>query len=372
MESPIANRHLRENNFDFIRQYAALLVIVGHSQILVGAPVSGLWGVSVATLGVQIFLAVSGFLVTDSWIRRPNAIDFLTKRLGRIMPGLALCVLVTVFLLGPALTRLSLDQYFNHQFFFNYFLNIVLFPSYSLAGVFETNTYPNAVNGSLWSLPVEFICYLGVLTAGLLTRRLPIVVLLFGAAINYVAHVALAKSTPIVIYGSLVRESLMIIPFFISGAFFRLINRPKLFTPELAVAAFSALVAVEHFYPAHLWAVTWIIIPYLCVAFGQGSLPVVRRFGRFGDPSYGMYLYAFPVQQTLQFMSGNTMSAPNMIAATTGISVLLGYASWHAVEKHVLDLIKTRSVQPSPDRVREELARQDGEAKAEDHARAVS
>lgn len=158
----------------------------------------------------------------------------------------------------------------------------------------------------------------------------------------------------------------------LSGAFFRLINRPKLFTPELAVAAFSALVAVEHFYPAHLWAVTWIIIPYLCVAFGQGSLPVVRRFGRFGDPSYGMYLYAFPVQQTLQFMSGNTMSAPNMIAATTGISVLLGYASWHAVEKHVLDLIKTRSVQPSPDRVREELARQDGEAKAEDHARAVS
>jgi peptidoglycan/LPS O-acetylase OafA/YrhL len=134
----------RDNNFDFLRQFAAFCVIVGHSQSLV------------STFGVQIFFAVSGFLVTESWLRGPKIGSFLKKRTSRIFPGLMVCILLTALVMGPLLTRLPVGEYFDHPGTLLYLKNIFLSPVYFLPGLFEGNTYPNAVNGSLWSLPVEF------------------------------------------------------------------------------------------------------------------------------------------------------------------------------------------------------------------------
>jgi peptidoglycan/LPS O-acetylase OafA/YrhL len=331
----------RDNNFDFLRQFAAFCVIVGHSQSLVGAPHSAFWGVSVSTFGVQIFFAVSGFLVTESWLRGPKIGSFLKKRTSRIFPGLMVCILLTALVMGPLLTRLPVGEYFDHPGTLLYLKNIFLSPVYFLPGLFEGNTYPNAVNGSLWSLPVEFACYIGVIAAGLVLRRpMPLVAFGIGLGMVVLAEAILAGREPMAFFGSPVRESLAIMPFFVAGSFFRLIQRPGLFRADLAVLAVGVVIAVDQMAPQLYWLVTWFAVPYLVLSFGLSSLPVLRRFGRFGDPSYGMYLYAFPIQQTLQHLSGNSMSLAGMIWITTLFSVLLGLLSWHLIEKPVLDRVK--------------------------------
>jgi peptidoglycan/LPS O-acetylase OafA/YrhL len=330
----------RENNFDFVRQFAALCVIIGHSETLTGAPHSGFWGVSVSTFGVQIFFAVSGYLVTDSWLRGPHVGSFIKKRAGRIFPGLAVCVLLTAFVLGPLVTSLSVESYFAHAGTVQFLKNIALYPVYFLPGLFEYNTYANAVNGSLWSLPVEFACYIGVISAGLLlVRPLPVVALLIGIVMVFTAE-ALSGSDPIVVYGSPVRESLTVIPFFVSGSFFRLLKSPDLFRADMAVLAVGLVIFVNLIAPQYYWLLTWFIVPYLVLCFCLPGLPILRRFGRFGDPSYGMYLYAFPIQQMLQHFSGNSMSLTGMIVISTICSVCLGYLSWYLVEKPLLTRIK--------------------------------
>lgn len=329
----------RENNFDFVRQFAALCVIIGHSESLTGSPHSAFWGVAVSTFGVQIFFAVSGYLVTDSWLRGPQVGSFIKKRAGRIFPGLAVCTLLSALVLGPLVTSLSVADYFAHPGTLKYLKNIALYPVYFLPGLFETNIYPNAVNGSLWSLPVEFACYIGVIAAGLLLRRpLPVVALLIGIVMLLTSQ-ALSGSTHVV-YGSPLRESLSVMPLFVAGSFFRLLKRPDLFRADLAVLAVGLVIAVGLIAPQYYWLVTWVAVPYLVLCFCLPGLPVLRRFGRFGDPSYGMYLYAFPIQQTLQHISGNSMSLTGMIVLSTIFSVCLGYLSWYLVEKPLLNRIK--------------------------------
>ena len=331
----------RHNNFDFLRQFAAFLVIVGHSQSLIGAPHSAFWGVSVSTFGVQIFFAVSGYLVTESWLRTPSMAFFLRKRGFRIFPGLVVCTLLTAFVMGPAMTRLPVDEYFSHPGTFQFLKNALLYPVYFLPGLFEANIYPNAVNGSLWSLPVEFACYIGVLAAGAILRRpLPAVAILVGTIIVLSSHVGLNGREPVVIWGSPLRESLEVMPFFVGGAFFRLILKPGLFQPSLVVLAVAAIIAADILMPGKFWTVTWLAVPYIVLSFGLSELPLLRRSGRFGDPSYGMYLYAFPIQQCLQQITENGMTLWSMIVLTTVLSAALGYASWHLIEKPVLVRMK--------------------------------
>jgi len=156
------------NNLDALRLFAAMLVLVGHSYIFMGVtdPIF-LAAVPLGPLGVSIFFVISGYLVSESWDRDPDAVRFLARRALRIVPGLAVCIFLTAFLLGPALTTLPLSAYFKHPTVWDYLYNIGLYISYSLPGVFEKNRIAHSVNGSLWSLPVEFLLYLVVALVGI-------------------------------------------------------------------------------------------------------------------------------------------------------------------------------------------------------------
>ena len=150
----------KNNNFDLLRLFGAALVVYGHSYPLTGAAAPGFAANPVGTIGVKIFFVVSGYLVAQSWVRDSHLVRFAVRRGLRIFPALTVVVLVSVFFLGPVFTSLPLDEYFPHPLTSAYLRNIVLYISYALPGVFEHNTYPAAVNGSLWSLPAEFAMYL--------------------------------------------------------------------------------------------------------------------------------------------------------------------------------------------------------------------
>lgn len=148
--------------YDAIRHAAALAVLFGHSFVLTRGtdplsaalmPLAG-WGEGVHELAVNVFFALSGYLVTLSLLRRDSVVAFAIARALRIWPAAILACVLTV-LAGAAFTPLPVQDYATAEGTWRFLVrNIVLRKiEYGLPGVFADNPYPNVVNGSLWSLP---------------------------------------------------------------------------------------------------------------------------------------------------------------------------------------------------------------------------
>ena len=159
-DAPVTSTAHRSNNLDALRLVGALAVIFGHAYHIVGRPFENpvVAGYPVQTLGVIIFFSISGYLITASWSRTRNPVSYLAARSLRIFPALVVVVLVCMFVIGPVVSVLPNSQYFDAPNFWSYLGNIILRPQYELPGVWGDHPYPNAVNGSLWTLPAEFFC----------------------------------------------------------------------------------------------------------------------------------------------------------------------------------------------------------------------
>src|SRR5258706_5042779 len=142
------------NNFDFLRLFAAGLVLVSHLSTLSGTKDNRLLilldSLNLGGLGVSIFVVISGYLVMQSW--RSDAVlhRYASRRALRIFPGLIAVVLLTMLVLGPLVSKFSLLEYFREPNVLRYLNALLLFPMpFALPGVFYDNPYPVAVNGSL-------------------------------------------------------------------------------------------------------------------------------------------------------------------------------------------------------------------------------
>lgn len=153
---------IRSNNFNILRFLAALMVMAGHMGYILGTSVPQLWGEQIQVLGVRIFFLIGGFLITKSWLSDPHFLRYSVKRCSRIWPALIVYVLFVTFIAGPFITSLTVREYFFNSGITRYLKNILFYIEYNLPGVFYTNPYPYAVNGSLWTLPVEMLMYLAV------------------------------------------------------------------------------------------------------------------------------------------------------------------------------------------------------------------
>lgn len=178
---------VRFNNFDFLRIAAAFLVLISHQYALNGLPEPSVFNMSLGTFGVLIFFSISGFLVSQSWRQDPHVGRFLVKRFLRIWPGLAVVTLIAAFVLGPMVSSLEWRAYFLQPELLDFLRNLkVVTIRYVLPGVFEENIHPKAVNGSLWTIPLEVRCYFVLLFIGMIgLMKKPFLVLfgtlLFGA-----------------------------------------------------------------------------------------------------------------------------------------------------------------------------------------------
>ena len=347
------SRRLQEagNNFDFVRLLAASLVIVGHAFPIMGREQPTLASIQISVLGVIIFFSISGYLIAGSWLADPHPLRYLAKRALRIFPGLALVVVLSAAVLGPLSSRLSMADYVANENAWIYLSNIALYIRYNLPAVFEGNPIPNAVNGSLWSLPAEFFMYLVLPALLALSRRttpliLLVIAYLFALAADQLLH---RPGVRWVVYGTEVRAVFHMATFFMVGAFLygvRRLHRPNRWGALLLLAA--ALAASQ--LPARLSIplgamLNPITIAYLVIACGMASTPGIRRVGRFGDISYGLYLYAFPIQQLIAWkLLGQISLGMAMLLAWAGAAAL-AFGSWHLVEKRMLTL---KPKQPTP------------------------
>ena len=171
----------RGPGFDQIRLGAAIIVLFHHCSGVNGNDVRldplfhfSYGYIHFGFLAVAIFFAISGFLVTPSLLRSGNIIDFATRRILRIFPGLICVVFVTMLVLGPVLTILPLAEYFTDFQFYRYAKNIVTLTVDHLPGVTSGDGHPIDVNGSLWTLHFEVLSYAALAITsilGILHRR---------------------------------------------------------------------------------------------------------------------------------------------------------------------------------------------------------
>lgn len=324
------------NNITFVMMAASAVVLVRHSAILLGpeAATGRLWGMP--PLGIFILLAISGYLLVPSWQRRPHLGRYLVDRVARLFPALAVTVLVSVLLLGALVTTFPLQEYFRDPLTGRYFLNLLLNPQYALPGVFVDNPVSRAVNGTLWSLPAQFLAYLLIplwaLVPGRRTRGVGWLVLAAACAWGS----AVPESAEVVVWGSQLAQVLVVLPcFFVGAAVRELMGTPKAW---MGVAAAVAAIVLTWAWPESAPIVNWSLTPFAAVAIGASSTPVLRDFGRFGNPSFGIFLVGFPVQQALIAGFGVAHAWISMLA-TVVISVVLGYVSERCVELPVLAVV---------------------------------
>ncbi|WP_419874600.1 acyltransferase family protein [Candidatus Pristimantibacillus sp. PTI5] len=342
----------RENYFDLIRLLAALLVIFSHAFPLSGtARTEPLYQISngqvtLGNLAVIIFFIISGLLITQSYLYSNNLITFLKYRILRIFPGLIGVLLFSAFVIGPMVSSLSFSDYIANHGVLQYLKAVFLFPmQWNLPGVFEHNAYKNAVNGSLWTIPFEFLCYLvvGIFGfLGILRHRFLMLLLTIAVFYYYLFSSSISPAGAGHIFGLDVNTFIELLLFFLVGCLACLFKEKIYLKKEIAMIGIAVLF-ISMFYGGFkpLFAVfgTYII---LYAAF----LPRTKAawITKYGDFSYGIYLYAFPIQQSVTYWLGGKTSLLTNFLISTPLTVLCAIASWFIIEKNFLKLKKFKII----------------------------
>jgi len=336
MDRPIDRR----NNFDLLRLLAAASVIFSHAFLLGSGrednePLMWLTGgqTILGVAGVFVFFVISGFLVTTSFEETASAPRFLLKRALRIYPGFIVCLLLSALVLGPLVTTLPVGDYFRQPDTWRYVVWNLLMDAdqNSLPGVwFSGFAAGNVVDGPLWTLPCEILMYLMVLAMGMARLlRLPAIALLIVAGMVCVWF----DTTSI---DGVLPSAGWLLPFFASGMALYRLKDSGIFRADLALLAAFGLVASAAF---HLFILLFPIFGgYLVIYLAlEKRLPLVPA-ARWGDLSYGLYIYGWPVEQMVVRLSGGQAPWGKLFAISLPVAAACAFLSWHLVEKRALAL----------------------------------
>lgn len=330
-----SNLAAHRNNFDAIRLVAALLVLCSHQLFFVGRVNPTFAGFTLGELAVMVFFVISGYLVADSWYRDPHLVRFFLRRFLRIWPALAVATLV-IALAGVLVTTLPAHAYFGGAVWKFVARNLQLRVVYDLPGVFEgaSSAAMAAVNGSWWSIPLEVKCYFYLALLGLIGLRRRWVSLLALVIVGFLCVQSLPghpRDNP------LHHLKYLCIGFFITGICARQFAAEIVkYRVGLCVLGLTLLIVAL---VAHLHDLaTWVVVVPLVLVAGSLSTPGVRAAGRFGDLSYGTYIYAYFVQQLcVRYWPGHGTAVGSLLVATV-VTLGLAWCSWHAVEAPSLRL----------------------------------
>jgi peptidoglycan/LPS O-acetylase OafA/YrhL len=337
-----------QNSFQLIRLVLAVAVLYRHSFDLLA---SGHGDVvldlipprtHLGRIALCCFMVVSGFLVTHSWFESAGWRDFLRRRVLRVYPAFVVASVVSAFVAAP-LGSPDGRGYLNTIDLGRFLADLVQLNKLSVPPSFLANPFPGPINGSLWSIKIEFECYLVLMALGVVgaLRRRAVVVGLF--ALLFVAHAVQG---------------------YVASSFDRFGNHVQL-------ATFFFAGAVAYLYRDRIrWSYGWLEIAALvtvCTAILEVGfvelLPIFGTYvllylayeprllklavGRRIDLSYGIYLYAWPVQQlAIQALGPAALNPYTLSLLALLVSAGLAWLSWRFVERPFLAL-KRRAKAPS-------------------------
>jgi peptidoglycan/LPS O-acetylase OafA/YrhL len=352
-----ANRH---NNFDALRLLAAASVVFSHSFLIAEGTQDHEWLIRLTgnqsilgLVGVFVFFAISGFLVTQSFEQTGDSWRFLAKRALRIFPGLFVATLLSAFALAPLVTTLQPGAFFSNPGPWEYVLGNTLLDQtvHELPGVmFVNNPVGLEINGSLWTLRLEFMMYLMVLLMGvlrLLTVRAAFLLLAFGiACLQFNMLDELEK------WGwffQLLSGWGWLVAFFAAGMALYKLRHTRIFDGRIALLALVGLVLSV---PIQMFIVLFPLFGcYLALWLALSPrLPVIPA-ARFGDLSYGIYIYGWPAEQGVMWLLGGRAAWWQVFLLALPTAAVLAFLSWHLVEHPALRLKPgRRRPAPSPHR----------------------
>lgn len=326
----------RVNNFNLMRLLAAFAVIYGHASAVTGKGPADLFlqvvGYKfIGGVAVDVFFIISGFLITASAVGRKGLLYYVLSRGLRIYPALIVCMVFTVFVMGAALSESS-GYWLSSQTWQYFWRNITLYGTeYFLPGVF-VELHEKAVNGSLWSLPVEvrlyFIVFLLALVGVLKSRTVFNLIFFIAITLGYFFPEALG--------GFLEYENHRHVAMMFMIGSFAWVNRDLIYINPGVLLFLLFFAASQH--GASGFGVAYaILLPYLvfCLAF----LPGGAWFNRFGDYSYGVYLYGWIAQQLVLMCMPQMSNALNTLFGGL-LAFCFAVVSWHLFERPALNLRK--------------------------------
>ena len=326
----------RQDNFLLLRILAALAVIYGHSFVLAKADGSNDiflrngWPMYSGDIAVSMFFVISGFMVSGSFLARADLLEFAKARLLRIVPAFALVLVLCAYVVGPLMSTLQAGDYFRDPAVMAYVTKNLRFSSdmaWQLPGVFK-GSMRDAVNGSIWTLPAEMRMYVmvaafGVL--GLLSMRW------LGTAV-LACLLWLGMVSPDFI--PLHQDWFRLAGFFALGILVQL-HKDRLHARHGVMLVLVVLVylSMRTRSAPFLFAAS---LAYFCFWFAY-RVPAWRGLERWGDPSYGIYLWGWPVQQVLVAKLPEMTPWHNFLLAAV-FATCLGYLSWWCLERPMLKL----------------------------------
>lgn len=329
----------RQNNFHLIRMVAASLVLISHSVALsTGEPELEPWrkwlGLTPGSVAVDVFFVVSGLLVTQSLDKRQDFFSFLRARFFRIWPGLLVALVLTTFGMSLWFSQQTAGEYLlDGQTWRFFFKNLLLISgvAFTLPGAFPDNPIPHVINGSLWSLNPEVRCYLGLAAAWWLVNKV------------LKARISMALVSLVVCLAFLVshlyqlrlvdieetRHRVFFMFFFGSAAYYW---RQWVVLPEWLLPALISVLAASLLEVGLFPYVYSLLIPVIVISMAYQSSGPLLKYNQLGDYSYGIYIYAFPVQQVVAAAFPGCDAVFMTWVAGLGTLVLAAF-SWHFVEK---------------------------------------
>lgn len=314
----------RNNNLNIIRFIAALFVIYSHSFPITGNGLDYLnrltdGQIDFGGVAVSIFFFYGGFLICKSVQRTRTAKDFFKARILRIIPPLALVTFFLALIVGPFLTKLSVAEYYTNAGTYKYLLNSVFILFHNLPGVFEDNPFNPTVNGPLWTLPVEFLCYIMcfVLYKLKLLEKKKIIIIsipafvIYGVVWNFMAD------------GSLIRAAIRPAVLFLVGMICYIYKDLIPIKPIYGIVALLLCVVSCVF--GFFNVIIFVCFTYFLLWIGFGTKIKLSAFGSKHEMSYGMYLIGWPIQQVLCVITHNNISQFMNFIIAACVSVVFGF-----------------------------------------------
>jgi peptidoglycan/LPS O-acetylase OafA/YrhL len=332
------------NNFDLLRILFAWFVIVSHSYVLNGdGATDPLFEMTQQTflfsfIGVKGFFIISGYLIFKSMMVSTSIFEYLVKRVLRIFPALAVVLLVTlaaVYFIYPT----NIPPFFSNKEVYAYFLgNIILFkPHFFISGIFS-GLPSAAINGSLWTIEYEFFFYLFILLFFFIrAQKKQLIIALSVVVVLFLVVRLFFYDWTVQTHFFIPLEPLFDLgPYFLMGSLFSCFDFDSM-PAKNVIAAFLFVVLAASVYCKVGHTVVYFSLPFLVIYVGkQTSKLATWVHDKLGDPSYGIYLYAFPLQQLLIYWY-RPSTLVLFIASTLGAFVF-GYLSWILIEKKALAL----------------------------------
>ncbi|MCE9604593.1 MAG: acyltransferase [Planctomycetia bacterium] len=322
-----------------------MAVILSHSFLLVDGdeadePLWKLTGTTIGTVVVDLFLIISGFLVSHSLVKSKTIKEFILKRVLRVYPAFLILSAIQAFVLAPLASEMPFTGYSARQWGIIAFNMIDLvgygFPYGGLLSTFENNPYPGVMNGSLWTIRYEFVCYVFLAMAAKSLRKISVCIAVFTLLwLWYFSGFRLSSHWIVTAIIGDVFYLPRFFTFFMAGVLFHRLRNRIPYSNILAAVGAATIVGVAVVRPDILEPVLSIAGTYLLLWIAYQP-ELVRLLGDVkADYSYGVYLYGFPVQQSLLLWASPYVAfGPyGLTVCASAIALVLGAASWHGVEK---------------------------------------